>query len=155
MNNNINMENYLSDEEIEIEPTFDELYPDEELDEETLSIIRASIKDNDDLDLFMKNKNKDNDKDNDNDKKKKQNVKVKNEKSNTLTLNDLNKLYEGPKKWVSQRMEAKRTVEPPAVKKRSFNPRLPPYMSIRNNKTKNNINVSVTDEIAFPKLGKN
>ena len=113
---------YLSDEEIEEEVeemTFDEMYPEEELDDDVKDLIfRKTAKTTfDDLDFFTKS----------------------NDKKETINYNKIVK-------------DTKALIIPDKVKtKRTFNPRLPPYLTI---KRTNVINKPVIDEKTFPKLGK-
>lgn len=109
---------YLSDEETneEIkEMTFDEMYPEEELDDDVKDLIfKKTVKTTfDDLDFFTKSNNK---------------------KENTKIIKDTKTLI------ISDKVKTKRT----------FNPRLPPYMTIKKNNT---IIKPVIDEKTFPKLG--
>lgn len=139
---------YLSDDEnneIE-EQTFDDLYPEEEMDEETRNIIFSTNQQDEDFDDLVQGKNN---------KGKKENNQTNNQtkkgKSVMSSFDELIKLAESkkPKKWVSTRAESKRVfnVHTPQVK-RKFNPRLPPYNSIKKQReTDDNL-----DETSFPSL---
>jgi hypothetical protein len=148
------MENeYLSDDEkVDIEEekelTFEEMYPEEEMDEETLNLIYnnnniVEIDFND----YNKNPNKKKD-------KKKDKIKV----NDIISLKDLSDKFEKKKieKWSSKRTEGKRNESKKEENKKEprykFNPRLPPFNSIikeYNNEKNNSINM---DKNNFPSL---
>lgn len=133
------MEHLSDDENEEVqELTFDDLYPQEELeeeyDEETLQLIRnASYNEDDEFFLGKKDDKKE-------DKKNNQ----KNETKKTLTLDEFIKSNnEKNKKWVSKRAEVKKVKENKdlRVHKRRLNPRLPKYDYVKkdyDNKFDNN-----------------
>jgi hypothetical protein len=126
MNHSIanNENNYLSDEEVddEIEEmTFDEMYPEEELDDEVKDLIFKKTAKTTFDDLDFFTKS--------NDKKP--------------TKIDYSKI-------VKDTIKIEPTKEIKKDTKRTFNPRLPPYLTIKKN---NNINTLVVDEKTFPKLG--
>jgi hypothetical protein len=121
------------------EPTFDELYPDEELDDETRNII-FNTQSNFDIDFMNKTHSP---------KKKKEEKK----NNDTFTLQEfIKKDDDKSKKWVSKRTEDKKKssgIE--TVVKRKFSPRLPPYKTLKKvNSRESNINVK--DNILFPSL---
>jgi len=125
------------------ELTFDELYPDEEIDDETLNIIYSRVNDLDDnIDFITKPV----------DKKKKK--KEKNSKDNQIiTLADLIKENDNKnKKWTSQRIENKKGKENKEINvtsRRKFNPRLPKYEYYK--KESKEIKI-LNDDINFPNL---
>jgi hypothetical protein len=125
------------------ELTFDELYPDEEIDDETLNIIYSRVNDLDDnIDFITKPV----------DKKKKK--KEKNSKDNQIiTLADLIKENDNKnKKWTSQRIENKKGKENKEINvtsRRKFNPRLPKYEYYK--KESKEIKM-LHDDINFPHL---
>ncbi len=139
--------NYLSDDEendnIIAEPTIDDLYPQDELDEETLEIIRRHANTSSIDDLYISGNNKEV-------KEKKQ--KPKKEKVGK-TLQELIKEEEDkkPKKWKSSRVESKKKPGE-EVTRRHFNPRLPPYRSL--NKKKEVAETVEYSENSFPSLFK-
>ena len=125
---------YLSDdekddglnEEGQEELTFEELYPDEEMDEETRNIIfNTKVNENDDY-LFSIGG------------KEKKKGKEKKEKKVVLLNDLLVKAEEKSKPWVSKRTEGKKTNKPLVLEviKRKFNPRLPPYNTIKREEPK-------------------
>lgn len=138
---------YLSDDELqtldeEVEPTFDELYPEEELDEETRNIIFKNIKNKDDLYIAPI--------------VSKSNVKAKEKKTKTKTSLSLKELHEKitesqPKKWTSSKATAK-TQLINKIEKRHFNPRLPPFRSLTRVKIADVADFKDTN--IFPSLGK-
>ncbi|NBT86520.1 MAG: hypothetical protein EBT45_08540 [Alphaproteobacteria bacterium] len=132
---------YLSDDEEkkdEQELTFDEMYPDEEMDDELKQIIFNNTVEHDYSILAEKQKEK---------KKKEKKVKQ------IVTLEDALKEDEKnkPKKWTSAKAEAKK----PAVKelkpKRQFRPRLPPYRSVHKLKEEKEV-IDICDNKLFPSL---
>jgi hypothetical protein len=137
--------NYLSDDEddtnVNTEPTFDELYPEDELDEETMAAIRKHANDTPDEDYMFSSKKEAPKKE----KRKKEKV--------VKTLDDLFKEEEAkkPKKWASSRAEnKKKVIQTETVTKRHFNPRLPPFRTIEKKKqTENKVDNS---EESFPSL---
>ena len=144
-NNNLEETQETTQEEIQEEGlTFDELYPDEELDEETLNIIYNRDVVEIDLDIGSN--------------KKEKKEKNKKEKNDSLSLNEfLEKNAEKkPEKWVSGRTKGKRTetAEIKLVKepKFKFNPRLPPYNTIQKTYEDKKTNMKVNDENNFPTL---
>ena len=127
---------YLSDdekddglnEEGQEELTFEEMYPDEEMDEETRNIVFNTVVNDDDDYLFsMGNKEKD--------KKK---VKEKKGKKEVLLNDILSKAEEKSKPWVSKRTEGKKTNKPLVIEviRRKLSPRLPPYNTIKREEPK-------------------
>ena len=98
--------NYLSDDEndndVNVEPTFDELYPEEELDEETMALIRkhAIEKEDEEFTFTLKKAEP-------KPKKEKQN-----QKKVVKTLEDYIKEEEAkkPKKWSSTRADNKKKI---------------------------------------------
>ena len=141
---------YLSDDDKEEETqqlTFEEEYPEEEMDEETYNIIfGAKALDDIDLEKGLEIKPK----------KEKKEKKVKPVKEIT-TLEELIKKTE-PKKWKSKRIENKKSTEEPKEKiiKRQFNPRpgFPPYKTIDRSKLheQQNPKMNIKDESSFPTL---
>ena len=118
---------------------------DEELDEETKRILwEANLKRlNNDSILDFTDESKKSKSKKSNDKKKKNNV---------LSLDELNKKIEQPKKFVSKRVEEKKKVnnEENSVR-RTFNARLPPYNRVHQSK-KEQVTVNINDEHEFPSL---
>ena len=104
--------------------TFDEEYPEEELDDETRALIFSKSMEIDiDEDIYGFSKEK-------NDKKKE---KTKKQKDNMTIKQFIDKLDENkPKKWISKRAETKRPLieKKEKIVERKFNPRLPPYFEI-------------------------
>lgn len=137
---------YLSDDENEEkeELTFEEEYPDEELDDETRALCLI-VNDNDDNDyLLTKTDNK-----------------VKNKSKETKKNEDIMSLKkfiekidekEKNNKWQSKRVESKKLTGEKKEKiiQRQFNPRLPPYKLVKREKVVTNLNIN--DELSFPKL---
>lgn len=123
----IDKSNLQEDEDENKVLTFDEEYPEEEIDEETRALIFSKNMDidiNEDIYGFSKEKI---------DKKKdKKNIISQN---NNLTLKQfIEKLDENkPKKWVSKRVETKKPLGEKKEKiiARKFNPRLPPYKTLK------------------------
>jgi hypothetical protein len=122
--------NYLSDDEdntnVNTEPTFEELYPEEEMDEEMIAIIRkhACKEVNNDFSYQVIEKNKEKP----NLEKEKTNLKKK-----VKTLKEYIKEEEDkqPKKWSSSRADNKKKInDTEKIIKRQFNPRLPPFRTI-------------------------
>jgi hypothetical protein len=140
--------NYLSDDEendnVVTEPTFDELYPEEEIDEEMMEIIRnhASLDVEQDYSFSTTKKEKPKTESKKDDSKQKKKVK---------TLEEYLKEEEAkkPKKWSSTRADnKKKTIESDI--KRKFNPRLPPFRTLEKKKqTENKVDNS---EEHFPSL---
>lgn len=136
---------YLSDDDKEEETkelTFEEEYPEEEMDEETRNIIFGAQVSEIDLNDIPTTKSK---------KVKKEKPK----KETGISLDELIKQNE-PKKWKSKRIESKKTTDEKKEKivKRHFNPRLPPYKTIDKSKLYENQNskMDIKDEFSFPKL---
>ncbi len=144
--------NYLSDDEdntnVNTEPTFDELYPEEEMDEEMLAIIRKHANDKVDEDFSFSTKPKEKPKQKTESKKEdsKQKKKVK-------TLEEYLKEEEAkkPKKWSSSRADnKKKVIDAEKSTKRQFSPRLPPFRTLEKKKqTESKIDNS---EENFPSL---
>lgn len=136
---------YLSDDDKEEEIkelTFEEEYPEEEMDEETLKIIfgaKVAEIDFDDIPITKSKKIK----------------KEKPIKQQAMSIEDLIKQNE-PKKWKSKRIESKKPTDEKKEKivKRHFNPRLPPYKTIDRSKLHEtqNSKMDIKDEFSFPKL---
>lgn len=144
---------YLSDdekneglgEEGQEELTFEELYPDEEMDEETRNLIfNTVINENDDYLFSMGSKDKKKGKD--------KNGKEKKEKKVVLLNDLLSKTEEKSKPWISKRTEGKKTNKPLVLEviKRKFSPRLPPYNTIKREEPKKEQTSLNKDE--FPSL---
>lgn len=137
--------NYLSDDEendnIIAEPTLDDLYPQDELDEETLAIIRKHANNSSIDDLYISSGTKE--------------VKEKKEKPKkqkvVKSIEQLIKEEEEkkPKKWKSSRAENKKK-STDEVTKRHFNPRLPPYRTL--DKKKDMAEKVEYSEDSFPSL---
>lgn len=134
--------NYLSDEEETVEthePTFDELYPEDDMDEETMDIIKkhATKLNDDELEFVVESKGQ----------KKKQTK----QKDKPMSLDELLKKEQGtkPKKWSSTRADNKKSIEI-TKSTRHFNPRLPPFRSLAKNVKEDTI--INNDEINFPSL---
>ena len=139
--------NYLSDDEndndVNVEPTFDELYPEEELDEETMALIRKHAIEKEDEEYTFTSKKAE-----PKPKKEKQN-----QKKVVKTLEDYIKEEEAkkPKKWSSTRADnKKKIIESVKSEKRHFNPRLPPFRTLEKKKNVEN-KVNVTED-SFPSL---
>lgn len=132
-------------EDVEEELTFDEMYPEEELDEETLNLIyNTNVVE---IDFTTDNK-KD---------KKELDLKVCKKKEKPIEIS-LDELVEKNKTsaWISVRTKDKKTdktilakVKEPRFK---FNPRLPPYNMIQKSYNEEITNMKATDETLFPKL---
>ena len=105
--------------------TFDEEYPEEELDDETRALIFSKSMEIDiDEDIYGFSKEK-------NDKKKE---KTKKQKDNMTIKQFIDKLDENkPKKWISKRAETKRPLieKKEKIVERKFNPRLPPFKTLK------------------------
>jgi hypothetical protein len=124
--------NYLSDDEdntnVNTEPTLEELYPEEEMDEEMIAIIRkhACKEINNDYSYPIKDKEKTN-----------LEIEKPNLKKDKLKKNKTLKEYikeeedKQPKKWSSSRADNKKKInDTEKIIKRQFNPRLPPFRTI-------------------------
>ncbi len=148
------MENeYLSDDENkdikeEEELTFEEMYPEEELDDETLKIIYSNNVSEINFNDFSISKDKKKD-------KKKDKVKDKEKENNIISLKELSQRFEEKKveKWTSKRIESKKidSIKKPEPRYK-FNPRLPAFNTIYkeyNNEKKNTITIDNTN---FPSL---
>jgi len=123
------------------ELTFDEMYPDEELDEETLNLIyNTNVVE---IDFTKDNKKLD--------------IKVCKKKEKPIQIS-LDELVEKNKTsaWISVRTKDKKTDKTILTKAKEprfkFNPRLPPYNMIQKNYNEEITNIKATDEILFPKL---
>lgn len=131
--------NYLSDDEdntnVNTEPTLEELYPEEEMDEEMIAIIRkhACKEINNDYSYPIKDKEKTNlEKEKTNLEIEKTNLK-KDKLKKFKTLKEYIKEEEEkqPKKWSSSRADNKKKInDTEKIIKRQFNPRLPPFRTI-------------------------
>jgi len=124
--------NYLSDDEdntnVNTEPTLEELYPEEEMDEEMIAIIRkhACKEINNDYSYPIKDKEKTN-----LDKEKPNLKKDKLKKIKTLKEYIKEEEDKQPKKWSSSRADNKKKInDTEKIIKRQFNPRLPPFRTI-------------------------
>jgi len=126
--------NYLSDDEdntnVNTEPTLEELYPEEEMDEEMIAIIRkhACKEVNNDFSYQIIEKNKEKT----NLEIEKPNLK-KDKLKKIKTLKEYIKEEEDkqPKKWSSSRADNKKKInDTEKIIKRQFNPRLPPFRTI-------------------------
>jgi hypothetical protein len=124
--------NYLSDDEdntnVNTEPTLEELYPEEEIDEEMIAIIRkhACKEINNDYSYPIKDKEKTN-----LDKEKPNLKKDKLKKIKTLKEYIKEEEDKQPKKWSSSRADNKKKInDTEKIIKRQFNPRLPPFRTI-------------------------
>jgi hypothetical protein len=147
------MENeYLSDDEKndnneEMELTFEEMYPEEEIDEDTLNLIYNTNNSEINFDDFNSPKNK---------KKDKKKDKVK--ETCIISLKNLSEKFEEKKveKWTSKRTEGKRNDSKlddsnKKIIRYKFNPRLEPYNSITK-EYKEKQNSIVIDKNNFPSL---
>jgi hypothetical protein len=151
MDNTENNDNIpLEDVETE-ELTFDEMYPEEELDEETLNLIYNTnvveidfTTDKKLLDLKVC-------------KGKAREKKEKKEKEKPIEIS-LDELVEKNKTsaWISVRTKDKKTDKTILAKAKEprfkFNPRLPPYNMIHKSYNEEVTNMKATDEKLFPKL---
>jgi hypothetical protein len=146
------MENdYLSDDDKndnteEKELTFEEMYPDEEIDEETLNLIYSNNINEINFDDFNSNSGKK--------KNKKQN---KNKEPDIISLKQLSQQFEEKKteKWISKRTELKRNDSKKENKNEpryKFNPRLPPFNTIYKEYNNNKEKSITIDNINFPSL---
>jgi len=133
--------NYLSDDEdntnVNTEPTLEELYPEEEMDEEMIAIIRkhACKEINNDYSYPIKDKEKTNlEKDNEKTNLEIEKTNLKKDKLKKFkTLKEYIKEEEDkqPKKWSSSRADNKKKInDTEKIIKRQFNPRLPPFRTI-------------------------
>jgi hypothetical protein len=145
---------YLSDDdkkegEEEKELTLDEMYPDEEMDEETLNLIYNNSEITEiNFEAFDISKSK-----------KKDKKKDKQKENNIISLKSLSEQFTEKKveKWVSKRNEGKRIDSKIQDTKKQeprykFNPRLPPFNTIfkeYNNEKQSSI---INDETNFPSL---
>ena len=118
--------NLLEEEDENKILTFDEEYPEEEIDEETRALIFSKsmeIDINEDIYGFS------------NQKIGKKKDKINSNQNNNMTLKQfIEKLDENkPKKWISKRTETKKPLGEKKEKiiARKFNPRLPPYKSLK------------------------
>lgn len=144
-NDNIPLEETNSN--IEEELTFDEMYPEEELDEETLNLIyNTNVVE---IDFTTDNKK---------DKKEKElDLKVCKKKEKPIEIS-LDELVEKNKTsaWISVRTKDKKTDKTILAKAKEprfkFNPRLPPYNMIHKSYNEEVTNMKATDEKLFPKL---
>ena len=138
MDNTENNDNIpLEDVETE-ELTFDEMYPDEELDEETLNLIyNTNVVE---IDFTT-------------DKKKEK--KEKKEKPIEISLDELVEKNK-TSAWISVRTKDKKTDKTILAKAKEprfkFNPRLPPFNMIHKSYNEEVTNMKATDEKLFPKL---
>ena len=139
-NDNIPLEDTNNLEE---ELTFDEMYPEEELDEETLNLIyNTNVVE---IDFTTDKKLLD--------------LKVckKKEKEKPIEIS-LDELVEKNKTsaWISVRTKDKKTDKTILAKAKEprfkFNPRLPPYNMIQKSYNEEITNMKATDETLFPKL---
>ena len=138
--------NYLSDDEdnsnVTAEHTLEELYPEEEMDEEMIAIIRKhackEINNDYSYQIIEKNKEKTNlEKEKTNLEKEKTNLKKDKLKKKNKTLTEYIKEEEDkkPKKWSSSRADNKKKInDTEKIIKRQFNPRLPPFRIIEKKK---------------------
>jgi hypothetical protein len=121
--NNLQEDNLEEDENKIL--TFDEEYPEEELDDETRALIFSKSMEIDiDEDIYGFSKVK-------TDKKKE---KTKKQKDNMTIKQFIDKLDENkPKKWISKRAETKRPLieKKEKIVERKFNPRLPPFKTLK------------------------
>jgi hypothetical protein len=120
---NLHEDNLQEDEDKIL--TFDEEYPEEELDDETRALIFSKSMEIDiDEDIYGFSKEK-------NDKKKE---KTKKQKDNMTIKQFIDKLDENkPKKWISKRAETKRPLieKKEKIVERKFIPRLPPFKTLK------------------------
>ena len=122
--------------------TFDELYPEEEMDEETWRIVMAN---NDSKELEINE---------DVSERKTKRVRKKKEKK-SLNLADFHKKVEEskPKKWSSNRLRNRKNLENKKdVTTRKFNPRNPPRPRRYKNNNKNKSSTDNFNSKNFPKL---
>ena len=144
MDNTENNDNIpLEETNVETEElTFDEMYPEEELDEETLNLIyNTNVVE---IDFTT-------------DKKKELDLKVCKKKEKPIEIS-LDELVEKNKTspWISARTKDKKTDKTILAKAKEprfkFNPRLPPYNMIHKSYNDEITNMKSTDETLFPKL---
>ena len=139
--NILNTNNTTENVETEEVLTFDEMYPDEELDEETLNLIyNTNVVE---IDFTTDNKNLD------------RKVCKKKEKSIEISLDELVEKNK-TSAWISVRTKDKKTDKTILAKMKEprfkFNPRLPPYNLIHKSYNDEITNMKSTDETLFPKL---
>ena len=141
-NDNIPLEDVEINNNLEEELTFDEMYPDEELDEETLNLIyNTNVVE---IDFTT-------------DKKKELDLKVCKKKEKPIEIS-LDELVEKNKTsaWISVRTKDKKTDKTILAKAKEprfkFNPRLPPFNMIHKSYNEEVTNMKATDEKLFPKL---
>lgn len=128
----------IENEEEEI-LTFEEMYPDEELDEETLNLIyNTNVVEIDFTDDNKKEKNQ---------------KKIKKEKEIEISLDELIEKNKKPA-WVSERTKDKKTDKSLLVKtpRFKFNPKLPPYNMVQKNFNEDDTNIKLDDKNLFPHL---
>jgi len=134
---------YLSDDEEkkdEQELTFDEMYPEEEMDDELKAIIFGRVIDVEQDYSILEGKPKEK-------KKKGKTVKP------IVTLEDALKEDEKnkPKKWTSAKAEAKKPTVKETKPKRQFRPKLPPYRSVHKFKEEKEV-IDISNNNLFPSL---
>ena len=136
---------HLSDDEnveetVEI-LTFEDEYPEEELDEETRAACYNFISE-EEIPLYKEKE------------KKEKGKKV--DKNASMSLKDfIEKNEVKTKKWQSKRVESKKSTGEVKEKvvKRQFNPRLPPYKLVKKEYTTKEV-LNLNDESMFPEIGK-
>ena len=152
-NSNTNENNNQTSEEEAQELTFDEMYPDEEIDEETRNIIFNRINDdNNDFNFINIKTNK-------KEKKDKKDKKDKSKNENISIKKFLESIEEKSNKWVSKRLEDKKKdnkeneSKTTKLNKRKLNPRLPPYNQVFDRIYKKETDFKLEDdENQFPTL---
>lgn len=137
-NDNIPLEDVETNAEEEL--TFDEMYPDEELDEETLNLIyNTNVVE---IDFTT-------------DKKLEKKEKKEKEKPIEISLDELVEKNK-TSAWISVRTKDKKTDKTILAKAKEprfkFNPRLPPFNMIHKSYNEEVTNMKATDEKLFPKL---
>lgn len=123
---------YLSDDEnkeSQEELTFEEMYPDDGLDEETKNLVFSHVRSDDDFDGLTS------------DNKKKSKDKKKQKEKPVISLKDLGKL------------DSKNKLNTISKNKRCFNPRLPPFRTLKKVKDDTASQLKNT-ETNFPSLVK-
>ena len=139
-NDNIPLEDVEINNNLEEELTFDEMYPDEELDEETLNLIyNTNVVE---IDFTT-------------DKKLEKKEKKEKEKPIEISLDELVEKNK-TSAWISVRTKDKKTDKTILAKAKEprfkFNPRLPPFNMIHKSYNEEVTNMKATDEKLFPKL---
>jgi len=121
--------------------TFEDEYPEEELDEETRAACFNFVSE-EEIPLFKE-------------KDKKEKVKKTDKNASMSLKNFIEKNEVKTKKWQSKRVETKKSTGEVKEKivKRQFNPRLPPYKLVRKEYTTKEV-LNINDKSMFPEMEK-